>query len=57
MGYSTYKIENQDLGKGRDAAISYVEQNKLQNKLREEVIDLWEEIDSLFKVEREKKQR
>jgi recombination protein RecA len=57
MKYTTYKLGDTDLGKARDGAIALIEKNKWQNKLREEVIDLWEEIDALFKVERERKQR
>ena len=57
QGHSTYKLGEEDLGKSRGVAIAFVENNKLQNKLRKEVITLWEEIDSLFKVERQKKQR
>jgi uncharacterized pyridoxal phosphate-containing UPF0001 family protein len=57
QGLTTYMVGKEDLGKVRDVAITHVEKNKLQDKLREEVIDLWETIDALFKVEREKKQR
>jgi RecA/RadA recombinase len=40
-----------------DRAIQYIEDNKLQDKLREITINLWEEIESKFKTERKPKVR
>lgn len=53
----TYMVGETDLGKARDGAIAKVEELGLQDQLRAEVMNLWEEIDDLFKVERQKKQR
>ena len=40
-----------------DQAIKYIEDNDLEPRLRETVIDMWEEIESKFKVTRKKKVR
>lgn len=40
-----------------DKAVEYIEQNNLEKKLRRRVIDLWEEIEELFKEERKPKVR
>jgi len=40
-----------------DAAIAYIEENNLEEELREEVIDLWEEVENTFKTKRKKKVR
>ena len=40
-----------------DKAIQYIEGNDLEDELRELVIDLWEEIESKFKLKRKKKKR
>lgn len=42
---------------GIDAAIDYIEKNKLQNKLKKQVIETWEEIQKMFETNREKKSR
>lgn len=43
------------LGKSMDEAISVVEKEHLESALKEEVIDLWEEIEGKFKQERSPK--
>jgi len=43
--------------RGIEDAITYVEENKLQSKLKEIIIDTWEEIEEAFKVDREEKLR
>jgi len=40
-----------------NAAIKYIEDNNLESELREKVIDLWEESESLFKIKKKKKVR
>lgn len=40
-----------------DKAIEYIEKNNLEVELREEVIDIWEEIEEAFKTERKSKKR
>jgi len=42
---------------GVDAAIKYIEKYKLQKKLKNHVIDIWEEVEKEFEVQREKKIR
>jgi len=55
-GSTTYKVANQEF-KSMGKAIEYVETNNLQDTLKNEVIDLWEEIENKFKVERTRKER
>lgn len=43
--------------KGINTAIHYIEENGLQKKLREAVIDMWESVEEAFKVKREPKER
>jgi hypothetical protein len=38
-------------------AIAYVEKHGLEEDLREQVIDLWEDIESQFEIERKPKKR
>lgn len=40
-----------------DKAIAYIEENNLQNQLKEKTIDLWEEIESRFDFKRKPKER
>ncbi len=40
-----------------DKAISYIEENDLEPKLREKVIDIWEEIEAKFHTSRKNKKR
>jgi len=43
--------------KGAGQAIQYIEEHKLQKKLREKVIELWESIEESFKTKRDPKER
>lgn len=55
---TTYTVGGQPLDKSMDKAIQMVEADPdLLKALREEVIDLWEELEEKFKVERKPKQR
>jgi len=56
-GASSYKLGEEDLGKGLEAAIQRVENEEREPELREEVIDLWEELEAQFKTERKPKKR
>jgi len=56
LGLTMYKIADQEF-KSMEKAIEYTEQNNLQEVLKNEVIDLWTEIDDKFKVERTRKER
>ena len=40
-----------------DKAIAYIEENDLEEELRERVIDIWEEVEAKFTMERKKKKR
>jgi recombination protein RecA len=50
-----YKVGDQAMGNSLDKAIKAVEHYELEQKLREQVIDLWEEIEEKFKTERKPK--
>lgn len=54
---TTYCVGGESLGLSLDEAIRKVEKRGLENDLREEVIDLWEEIESKFDSNRKKKIR
>jgi len=50
-----YTLGKDNLSKSMDEAIKIVENDGLESKLKEEVIDLWESIEEKFKVERKPK--
>jgi len=54
---TTYTIGETKLSNSMDEAIIAVEESHLENKLNEQVIDLWEEIESKFSSDRKKKWR
>lgn len=56
-GASEFKVGDTKLGTKVGDAISAVEKDDLEDQLREQVIDLWEEIEEAFKVERKPKKR
>ncbi len=45
---TTYTVNGESLGRSIDEAISQIEADGLQKKLRQEVIGLWEEIEAKF---------
>lgn len=47
-----YTIGEQGIGKTITSAIKHIEDNNLEDQLREETIDLWEEIESKFESKR-----
>lgn len=51
-GWNTYKLDGNDLGNAMDAAVTKVEENNWEEILREEVIDLWEEVEEKFTIPR-----
>lgn len=53
--YNVYTIGGEGLDKSLAEAIKMVEQDGMEADLREEVIDLWEEIESKFETERKPK--
>ena len=56
-GSTIYSIGDSKLDKSMDASIALVEEEGIETALREEVIDVWEEFEEQFKVERKKKKR
>ncbi len=57
-GSKIYKLESVgNLGNSMERAIKEVEEGSWETELREEVIDLWLEIESKFKTERKPKRR
>jgi len=52
----SYCVGDQSFGRMK-SAIAYVEENKLENLIKETVIDLWEEIEGAFHTPRKKKTR
>jgi len=40
-----------------DAAVSHIEKNDFEEDLREKVIDVWEDIEKMFLVQRKEKRR
>ena len=53
----SYTVGGKETAKYMEKAIENVEKNNLQEQLKEEVIILWEQIESLFKTERSPKIR
>lgn len=54
---TTYCLYKKSLGDSMEKAISTIERLNLEKELKEAVIDLWEEIEEMFKVKRIKKRR
>ena len=54
---TVYCLNKRSLGDSMEKAISKIERLQLESELKEAVIDLWEEIESKFKVKRIKKRR
>ena len=56
-GSSVYNCGDGVTKRGIDQAIQYVEENGLVEKIREKTIDLWEQVEREFSVDRKRKQR
>ena len=54
---TSYYLNDKLLGKSLEDAIQMVESAKLENELRDAVIDLWEDIEAKFDSRRKKKER
>lgn len=52
-----YKVGNKELDKSLEKSIAIIEDENLEKKLKDEVIDLWEKIQKEFIVERKPKKR
>lgn len=58
LGTTSYTIDGKvQLNKSMDRAIAIVEQEGMEKDLRENVIDLWEEIEKNFVINRKRKKR
>ncbi len=56
-GNTMYMVNETKLSKSINESIELVEEGNLINELKEQVIDLWEEIEKKFKIKRQPKQR
>jgi len=54
---TTYTVGGESFGVSKDDAVKAVEEQGLEKVLREEVIDLWEDIESRFETPRKSKER
>lgn len=54
---TTYVVKGEKLSQSLDDSIAIIEEDKLERRLRREVIDLWTEIEEKFKRERKPKRR
>jgi hypothetical protein len=52
---TVYSLGGHQIDKSMDTAISWIEKHQLEQDLKEEVINLWEEIESKFDQERKPK--
>jgi hypothetical protein len=55
VDYSGYTLNGEKLAPGINDAIDIIEKENAQDDLKETVIDLWEEIQSLFRTDRRKR--
>jgi len=55
MGWGMYKVRGEKVGKSLSHAIRTVEKNNLEQDLKEEVIEVWHEIESHFQSDRKPK--
>jgi recombination protein RecA len=56
-GATTYELGGESLDKSLDVAIQKVEENGLEKQLKDEVTELWYEIENKFSTKRTKKKR
>ena len=56
MGYTTYKAVDKTYNR-IDLAIDYIEAQNLEEALRKEIIEVWNQVEKRFKQERKKKKR
>jgi hypothetical protein len=54
---TVYSVNDRKLDKSMNESIQIVEEEKLEKELKNQTIDLWEEIESKFDTERKPKQR
>lgn len=51
-GESVYMLEGKSIGKSRNEAIDYIEENNLESILEQEVVETWREIEDAFSSKR-----
>jgi len=56
-GATTYALDGSKLFTSLEKSIEHIEEEGQEEELREEVIDLWEEIEQKFESDRKKKKR
>ena len=54
---TVYTVKGRSISNSVESAIAYIEENKLEQALKEEVINAWEDVESRFKIERKPKIR
>jgi RecA/RadA recombinase len=54
---TSYVVRDEKAGQSMADAVTYVEKHGLENDLKEQTIDIWENIEDEFKVERKPKKR
>lgn len=57
LGQTVYTVQGQKLHKSWKKSIRIIEKDNLESELREQVIDLWEEIEQKFQQRRKPKKR
>lgn len=57
MGSTVYVCPDGKTYQALDFAVAWIEKNNLEAELRENVIDIWEQVEQKFKVDRKKKVR
>jgi len=55
--YKTYTLGGESVGKSMELAIKFIEEENLEEELKNEVIDLWHIIEEKFLIPRKLKQR
>jgi len=56
-GSTIYSVKGRELNKAMDKSIMIVERDNLENRLKNQVVDLWEDIESKFNSRRKTKKR
>ncbi|RLI66878.1 MAG: hypothetical protein DRO67_00450 [Candidatus Asgardarchaeum californiense] len=56
LGLTTYRVVDKTYQR-MDQAIDWIEKNNLEEELRKEVIELWQEVEEAFQHKRKKKKR
>ena len=55
--FTTYTLGGEKIGQSMEEAIAYIESENLEDTLKEEVITLWEDVESKFETVRKTKRR